>query len=76
MTLCFNYLSDPAEALAVKVIAMSVLAKLAPFYPDIITELQLIIEDQFPQQSAGFKSRAKKVMKILNKVIEKGIRTS
>ena len=36
----------PAEALAVKVFSMSVLANLAKYYPEIKAELKLIIEDQ------------------------------
>ncbi len=63
MNICFGYLESPAEALAVKVFSMSVLAKLAKEYPEIKTELQLIIEDQLPHQTAGFKSRAKKILK-------------
>lgn len=63
MNLCFGYLESPTEPLAVKVFSMSVLAKLAEIYPGIKTELQLIIEDQLPHQTAGFKSRAKKILK-------------
>ncbi len=35
-------------------------------YSEIKTELKLIIEDQLPHQSAGFKSRAKMVLKQLD----------
>lgn len=68
MDLCFKYLESPAEALAVRIFSLSVLANLATHYPEIKAELKLIIEDQLPHQSAGFKSRAKKVMKQLNKL--------
>jgi len=63
MDICFKYLESPTEALAVKVFSMTVLANLSNKYPDIIPELTLLIEDQLPTQSAGFKSRAKKVLK-------------
>jgi hypothetical protein len=63
MDLCFKYLESPAEALAIKIFSMSVLANLTRYYPDIKSELKLIIEDQLPHQSAGFKSRAKKILK-------------
>jgi hypothetical protein len=65
MDICFQYLESPTEALAVKVFSMSVLANLAKEYPEIKAELNLIIEDQLPHQSAGFKSRAKTVLKQL-----------
>ncbi len=68
MDICFKYLESPTEALAVKVFSMSVLANLAKYYPEIKVELKLIIEDQLPHQSAGFKSRAKTVLKQLQKV--------
>jgi hypothetical protein len=63
MNTCFKYLESPTEPLAVKVFSMSVLGKLAKQYPEIRPELKLIIEDQLPHQTAGFKSRAKKVLK-------------
>ena len=47
---------------------MSVTANLAKNYTEIKTELKLIIEDQIPQKSAGFKSRAKRVFKQLDKL--------
>ena len=68
MDLCFKYLESPAEALAVRIFSLSVLGNLATHYPEIKAELKLIIEDQLPHQSAGFKSRAKKVLKQLNKL--------
>lgn len=61
MNLCFAYLQSPTEALAIKVFSMTVLGNLTKKYPDIVPELLLIIEEQLPQQTAGFRSRAKKV---------------
>ncbi|HMK05536.1 MAG TPA: hypothetical protein VK489_15150 [Ferruginibacter sp.] len=63
MDICFKYLESPTEALAVKVFSMSVLGKLAKKYPEIMQELKLLIEDQLPRQTAGFRSRAKKILK-------------
>lgn len=68
MDICFRYLESPAEAIAVRVFSLSVLANLAKHYPEIKAELKLIIEDQLPHQSSGFKSRAKKVLKQLEKL--------
>jgi len=70
MNICFNYLSSPSEALATKVYSMMVLGKLARHYPEIIPEIKILIEDQLPQQTAGFKSCAKKVLKEI-KAVEK-----
>lgn len=65
MDICFRFLESPTEALAVKVFSMSVLGNLAAIYPDIKPELKLVIEEQLPHQTAGFKSRAKKVLKMI-----------
>lgn len=67
MNRCFAYLESPVESIAVKVFSMTVLANLAKKYPEIKAELILLIEDQLPHQTAGFKSRAKKVLKELEK---------
>ena len=64
---CFKFLESPTEALAVKVFSMTVLSNFAKQYPEIVPEIKIVIEDQLPHQSAGFKSRAKKVLKDLDK---------
>lgn len=63
LNICFKYLESPTEPLAVKVFSMSVVGNLAKYYPEIIPELKLIIEDQIPNQTAGFRARARKVLK-------------
>lgn len=68
MDICFKYLESPTESLAVKVFSMAVLGNFAKLYPDIKSELKLLIEDQLPHQTAGFKSRGKKVLKQLEKL--------
>ena len=66
MSICFKFLESPTEALAIKVFSMTVLGNLAKKYPEIVPELKLLIEDQLPHQTAGFKSRAKKVLSIIH----------
>ncbi len=68
MDTCFKFMESPKEALAVKVFSMSVLGNLAEIYPEIKPELKLLIEDQLPDQTAGFKSRGKNVLKQLEKL--------
>ncbi len=64
MDICFKYLGSPTEAVAVKVFSMIVLGNLSKYYPEIIPEIKLVIEEQLPNQTAGFKSRAKKLLKL------------
>jgi hypothetical protein len=63
MEICFSYLESPGEAVAVKAFSLTVLAKLAKKYSEIVPEIKLIIEEQLPHQSAAFKSRAKDFLK-------------
>lgn len=63
MTVCFDFLSDPQETVAVRCFSMSVLDNLSKEYPEIRQELITIIQDQLEQETtAGFRSRAKKIL--------------
>ncbi len=61
---CF-LLMDPKEPIAVRVFAMTVLANIAREEPGLKKELRIVIEDQLPYASAGFLSRARKVLREL-----------
>lgn len=63
--ICFKYLQANKEPVAVKVFAMTVLGRLVKNLPELKRELRLIIEDQLPYASAGFLSRARRVIKEL-----------
>lgn len=68
MNICIGYLLDPNEAVAVKVFSMTVLAHLALHYPEIRNEIEIAIKSQIKNSSTGFKSRAAKVLKQLEKI--------
>ncbi len=65
--MCFGFLTDSKEPIAVKAFSMTVLANLVKGIPELKEELKIIIEDQMPYGSAGFKSRGSKVLKELAK---------
>ena len=65
MNICFNYISSPGEAVAVKAFSLTVLQNLAKQYPEIKNELKLIIEERREFETAAFRSRAKKILKEL-----------
>jgi len=65
MDLCFNYISSPHEAVAVKAFSLSVLQNLSANYPEIKNEIKLIIEERWPHETAAFRSRAKKFLQTL-----------
>lgn len=62
---CFAYLESSEEPVAVKVFAMTNLFNITKKEPDLKNELRIILETQLPYGSAGFKSRAKKILKEL-----------
>ena len=62
MNICFAFVEAPKEAVAIKAFSLTVLGQLAKSYPEILPEIKLLIEEQLPQQTAAFKSRAKKLL--------------
>jgi hypothetical protein len=62
MNMCFDFIQNISEKPGTKVFSLALLEKLAKLYPEIKAELRLIIETQIPHESAGFKSRAKKIL--------------
>ena len=65
MNICFNYISSPEEAVAIKAFSLTVLEHLSKQYPEIRSELKTIIEDRWDYESAAFRSRAKKILERL-----------
>lgn len=61
--LCFGYLMDKKEAVAIRVFAMQVLANLSKKYPEIKNELKVLIEDELPYAKPAFVSRGRKILK-------------
>lgn len=66
LEICFSYLQDTREPIAIRVFSMTVLANLAEEHPDLKPELIALIQRQMPYGSAGFVSRGKKILKKLD----------
>lgn len=61
---CYNLLADPSEPVAVRCFSMTVAAKLAENEPELLDELRLVAA-KYPQAAtAGFRSRARRVLGI------------
>ena len=63
--MAFRFLSNPAEAIAIRVFSMTVLTNMAIKFPELKNELILMLEQELPYASAGFRSRATKSLRIL-----------
>src|SRR5688572_29595968 len=65
---CFALFTDKSEPVAVKCFSMTVLFNICKKEPGLKNELKLLIEEQLPYGTAGFKARAKKTIAGLNKL--------
>lgn len=63
MDICFQYISSPTEAVAIKAFSITVLQNLARQYPEILNEIKLVIEERWDYETIAFKTRAKKLLK-------------
>ena len=63
---CFQLLNNPDRAIAIRVFAMTVAFRIAKKYPDLLDELRLSIQLHYPYGSAGFKSRAGKILNYID----------
>jgi hypothetical protein len=61
--ICFDFLQDRKEPVAVRVFAMTVLTNLVKRVPELKNELIPLIEDQMPYGSPGFRSRGRRALK-------------
>ena len=64
--LCFRWILDNEETVAVKVYCMQIIAN--HLYPELKYELRGVIEDRFSRSSAGFQSRGRKILKMIEKM--------
>lgn len=63
LELCFGYLLDRKEAVAIRVFSMQIIANLSKKYPEIRNDLKVIIEDELPYAKPGFVSRGRKILR-------------
>jgi len=59
---CYDLVDDPKQPVAVRVFALTVAADLAKDKPDLMSELRLMCNKYLPTASAGFRSRARRVL--------------
>ncbi len=59
---CFQAITDARVPVAIKVFSMQIIANYTKKYPELKFELRTVIEDQWDKNSAGFKSRGRKIL--------------
>jgi len=66
--ICFQYLTDAKESIAVHAFSMTVLYHITLKNPELKNELKMVIEELLPHGSAGVKNRGKRILKSLEKL--------
>lgn len=64
--LCFAWLDDPKEPIAVRVFSMIILHEICVLEPDLSQELIPILEYHIPHSKPGFQNRARKIIRSLS----------
>lgn len=63
----FQLLENPQEAIAIRCAAMTVLTKICRFVPELLPELELLLESRIDQGSPGMQSRTRKTLESIRK---------
>lgn len=69
--ICFGYLNNPSEAIAIKVFSMTILERMVEKHPELKAELIYAIETGMEFGSAGYRSRGRKILGRLKKPFNK-----
>ncbi|MCT4664491.1 MAG: hypothetical protein N4A45_04565 [Flavobacteriales bacterium] len=65
---CIRHFSNPFEEIAVVAHCMKITEYLLPRYPELAREVQLILEDLPPKDSAGVRLRTKQLLQVVNRL--------
>jgi len=65
---CSKMLLQIKEPVANKIFGMTVMLMIAKPYPELLRELKVILETQFPYEKPGYKSRAKKTIALIEEL--------
>ena len=66
---CFDYLLDPKVAVAIHVHAMQTIFNISKNEPDLLRELQMVIEENMPHGTAAYKARGRRILEKIKKIL-------
>lgn len=69
VNICFEWLNDPGEAIALKIYSMEILYRISNSYPEIKPELISSIENEIPKNFPSIRGRGKRLLKRLYKEV-------
>ena len=65
--LCYDKVANPDETAATRIYAMTILARICQWEPELAEEVELLIKQNIRHSSNGFKGRARHLLKDLKK---------
>lgn len=66
VNICTSLLTNPKEPVANRVFSITVIYNISKKWPDLQNELRILIESQMECESAGFKSRGRKILALIS----------
>lgn len=67
---CFKWLTEPDEKVALKVYSMEILYKASGLFPILRRELAASLENEIPRSSAALAARGRRVLQALSRDME------
>lgn len=72
LDMCYGYIKDPSEAIAVRAFAMTVVFSISRPYPELLQELRMVLTHPAGhEESPGIRSRVKHILKAIDKLQKK-----
>ena len=70
LDVCYSYIQNPNQAIAVRAFAMTIIYNISKPYPELLIELKAILQlINRPEESSGIKSRIKNILKDIEKIL-------
>ncbi len=71
LDVCYGYIKDPNQAIAVRAFAMTIIYNISKPYPDLLLELKTVLQIlNHHEEGAGIKSRIKNTIKDIDKALK------
>jgi hypothetical protein len=67
---CYERLLDPAEEAAVRVFSMQAVFNISKNEPDLLRELQMVIEEGMEYGTAGYQSRGRRILGEIGRLLK------
>ena len=71
LDLCYRYLKNPSEAIAVRAFSITVIYNISKPYPELLQELLMVLNELSPHEDgAAMRSRIKNTTKVIHKLMK------